>query len=71
MLDTIRSLPDDQLAIFNMHREGGMTYNQIAIEKNISIKTVEKKMSQALRHLRSGLDKILFIFLNISVLLNF
>jgi len=71
MLDAIRSLPDDQLAVFNMNREGGMTYNQIAIEKNISIKTVEKKMSQVLRHLRNSLDKTLFIFLVISVLLNF
>lgn len=69
--DAIRSLPNDQRIIFKMNREDGMTYSQISIEKNISIKTVEKKISQALRYLRSGLDKTLFISLVISILLKF
>lgn len=61
ILDTIRSLPIDQQTIFHMNREEGMTYNQIAIEKNISVKTVEKKMSYALRVLRGSLNKVIFL----------
>jgi RNA polymerase sigma-70 factor (family 1) len=59
MQDTMRLLPDDQQIIFKLNREESKTYSQIAIEKNISIKTVEKKISLVLRHLRGGLDKAL------------
>ncbi len=48
----IASLPDDQREIFLLHRSEGLTYNQIAERKHISVKTVEKKMSLALRRLR-------------------
>jgi RNA polymerase sigma-70 factor (ECF subfamily) len=68
--DAIRSLPCDHQVIFNMSREKGMTYSQIAIEKNISIKTVEKKISQVLRHLRDSLDKTMLTFCAFSQLLN-
>ena len=44
----IATLPDDQREIFLLHRTEGLTYSQIAEKKNISIKTVEKKMSLAL-----------------------
>lgn len=71
VLDAIRSLPGDQQVIFNMSREKGMTYSQIAIEKNISTKTVEKKISRVLRHLRNNLDKTILIFFVTSQLLNF
>ena len=50
----ISKLPDDQQEIFILNREYGLTYKQIADKKNISIKTVEKKMSQALKQLRAG-----------------
>lgn len=52
----IHSLPDDEREIFLMHRDGGLTYKQIAEEKQISVKTVEKKMSHALKQIRNGLD---------------
>lgn len=50
------SLPADEREIFRLHREDGLTYREIAEEKNISVKTVEKKMSQALKRIRAGLD---------------
>lgn len=52
----IHSLPKEEQEIFNMHREGGFTYKQIAEQKSISVKTVEKKMSRALKHIRYGID---------------
>jgi RNA polymerase sigma-70 factor (family 1) len=61
MFDSIHSLPNDQRVIFIMNRERGMTYGQIADSRQISIKTVEKKMSQALKHLRNGLGRV-FLF---------
>jgi RNA polymerase sigma-70 factor (family 1) len=59
----IRSLPADEQEIFTMHRDAGLTYKQIAEEKNISVKTVEKKMSHALKEIRYGLDDALVILL--------
>ena len=46
-----------------MNREEGLTYKQIAAEKNISVKTVEKKMSQALKHLRENMDHEVLVLL--------
>ena len=59
----IRSLPPDEQEIFSLHRDAGLTYKQIAEEKNISVKTVEKKMSHALKEIRYGLDDALAILL--------
>lgn len=52
----IQSLPPDEQEIFLLHRDGGLTYKQIAEQKNISVKTVEKKMSRALKEMRYGMD---------------
>jgi RNA polymerase sigma-70 factor (ECF subfamily) len=57
------TLPADEQEIFRLHREEGLTYKQIAEEKAISVKTVEKKMSRALKQLRHGLDEALLIVL--------
>jgi RNA polymerase sigma-70 factor (ECF subfamily) len=48
----VQSLPHDQQTIFRLHREEELTYRQIAEQLGVSVKTVEKKMSLALRHLR-------------------
>ena len=66
--EVIVSLPEDQQEIFRLHREEGLTYKQIAEQKNISVKTVEKKMSLALRQLRGGLDNAVIISLLIRFL---
>jgi hypothetical protein len=47
----ITALPDDQREIFLLHRTQGLTCIQIAPRKNVFVKTVEKKMWLALRHL--------------------
>ena len=59
----IQALPPDEQEIFLLHRDGGLTYKQIAEQKNISVKTVEKKMSHALKEIRLGLDDAMVIML--------
>nr|WP_255552947.1 sigma-70 family RNA polymerase sigma factor [Longitalea arenae] len=59
----IQSLPPDEKEIFLLHRDGGLTYKQIAEQKNISVKTVEKKMSHALREIRFGLDDAMAVMI--------
>ena len=59
----IRTLPADEQEIFTLHRDAGLTYKQIAAEKNISVKTVEKKMSHALKGIRYGMDDALAVML--------
>jgi RNA polymerase sigma-70 factor (ECF subfamily) len=62
----IQGLPADEQEIFLMHRDGGLTYKQIAEQKNISVKTVEKKMSHALREIRYGIDDAMLVVLAAS-----
>jgi RNA polymerase sigma-70 factor (ECF subfamily) len=62
-LQVIRTLPADEQEIFTLHRDAGLTYKQIAAEKNISVKTVEKKMSHALKGIRYGMDDALVVLL--------
>jgi RNA polymerase sigma-70 factor (family 1) len=57
----IQALPPDEQEIFLLHRDGGYTYKQIAEQKNISVKTVEKKMSRALKEIRFGMDDAMAI----------
>ncbi len=59
----IQSLPPDEQEIFLLHRDGGLTYKQIAEQKNISVKTVEKKMSRALKMIRYGMDDAMLLVL--------
>jgi RNA polymerase sigma-70 factor (family 1) len=66
MFTILSRLPADQQEIFLLNREQGLTYKEIAEQKNISIKTVEKKMSLALKMLkqqRPGLDEVILLFL--------
>lgn len=64
IVNIISALPDDQREIFLLHRTEGLTYSQIAEKKNISVKTVEKKMSLALRHLRPHTrDAVILLFI--------
>jgi len=52
----IEALPDKQKIVFVMSRIEKKKYKEIAQELDISIKTVEKRMSLALLYLRNNLD---------------
>ncbi|MDI3321249.1 RNA polymerase sigma factor [Pinibacter soli] len=55
--DILDTLPEDCRLIFQMSREEQMTYKQIALQLNISEKTVEKKMTLCLKHFRQVLQE--------------
>lgn len=56
-------LPEDCREIFRLSREEGLTYLEIASRLQISVKTVEKKMSFSLKHFRAGLSEVLLLFM--------
>ena len=61
--DWIDALPTERRNIFLMAKQQGMKYREIAIQLNISIKTVEGQMGKALKTLRDKAIKIyLFLF---------
>jgi len=51
----IEQLPEKRREIFELSRFEGLKYNEIAERLNISIKTVEAQMGQALKYLKSHL----------------
>ena len=51
----INRLPTRCREIFLMSRDGGLTYNEIASELGLSVKTVETQMGRALKSLRVSL----------------
>lgn len=52
----VSELPDDCREAFLLSREEQLTYKQIAAHLQISEKTVEKRMSKALKYLRENLS---------------
>ena len=52
---SISSLPPKRQEIFRLSREQGLKYKEIAETLNISVKTVEAQMGQALKYLREEL----------------
>lgn len=56
-------LPERCKMIFKYSREKGMTNKEIAMEMNITSKTVENQINKALHHLRFSMKKMLFFFL--------
>lgn len=50
------TLPDKCKETFRLSRDEGYTYKQIATHLNVSEKTVEKRMSKSLKHIRGGLN---------------
>jgi RNA polymerase sigma-70 factor, ECF subfamily len=65
----IQSLPDQCRKIFQMSRQDGLKYNEIATELGISVKTVETQMSRALSKLKDELRDYLVIIV-IGLFLN-
>lgn len=60
--DWIDALPTERRNIFLMAKQQGMKYREIAIQLNISIKTVEGQMGKALKTLRDKAIKIYLFF---------
>lgn len=56
-------LPEKCREVFELSRNEGLKYQEIADRLGISVKTVETQMSKALQHLRIRLKDYLFIFL--------
>jgi RNA polymerase sigma-70 factor (ECF subfamily) len=61
--EAIDGLPEKCREIFELNRFHGLRYNEIAVQLEISVKTVENQMSKALRILRNQLAKYLTILL--------
>jgi len=55
----ISKLPEKRREIFCMHRFDHLTYSEIALALNISIKTVETQMGRAIKFLRERLTFLL------------
>jgi RNA polymerase sigma-70 factor (family 1) len=54
--DALHELPPRRKLIFEMIREQGMTHREVAERLNISIKTVEAQMTEAMKYLRTRLS---------------
>jgi RNA polymerase sigma-70 factor, ECF subfamily len=67
--NAIGSLPTQCRTIFQMSREDGLKYNEIAEKLGISVKTVETQMSRALSKLKAELKDYLVMII-ISLFLN-
>jgi RNA polymerase sigma-70 factor (ECF subfamily) len=53
--DAIAALPEKAREVFQLSRDRGLKYSEIAVVLDISVKTVEKRMGQALAELRDRL----------------
>lgn len=60
--DWIDALPAERRNIFLMAKQQGMKYKEIAMQLNISVKTVEGQMGKALKTLRDKAIKIYLFF---------
>lgn len=54
--EALVELPPKRRIIYQMIREDGMTYKQVAEQLNISVKTVEAQMTEAIKHFRAKLS---------------
>ncbi|WP_316813089.1 RNA polymerase sigma-70 factor [Pedobacter heparinus] len=58
---SVKALPEKCQLVFRMSREGGMSDKEIALDLNVSQKTVEAHISRALKVLRVSIDQFLAI----------
>lgn len=61
--EAIWQLPDSYREAFIMHRFKDMTYKDIAEQLNVSVKTVDYRIQQALKHLAQSLKDYLLLLL--------
>ncbi len=63
----INDLPEKCQLVFRLSREKGLSDHEIATELNLSQKTVEGHITNALRKLRTSLSHFLFLLLLLSI----
>ncbi len=70
---TIDKLPDKRKQVFKLSKIEGLKYKEIAERLNISVKTVENHMGEALKFLRKNLNKseLIIIIIMIYILANY
>lgn len=61
--NAIRNMPPKRRQIFEMHRNEGLSYNEIAVRMNISYNTVKFHMQAALADIRTALVSLLLMLL--------
>lgn len=54
----IATLPQQCRLIFRMSREQDLSYRDIAVKLNISVKTVDTQIGRALKHIRKSIDAL-------------
>lgn len=54
--EALVELPPKRKIIYQMIRDDGKTYKQVAEQLNISVKTVESQMTEAMKHFRAKLS---------------
>ena len=65
---TLNSLPEKCQNVFRLSRFESLSYKEISIQLNISVKTVENHMGKALKLMREGLEDYLPLFLIMIIL---
>ena len=55
--EALKTMPEKQRVVFLMNRIDELKYKEIADSLGLSVKAVEKRMSQALNHLKSRLQE--------------
>ena len=61
---SLEALPPKTQRIFLLNRENGLTYEEIAGQEGVSVKTVEYHVSKALKTLGKFLLSVLFFFIH-------
>ena len=64
--EAITSLPENAREVFQLSRDRGLKYSEIAVVLDISVKTVEKRMGQALAELRDRLAQWMPVKRNVT-----
>ena len=64
--EAITSLPENAREVFQLSRDRGLKYSEIAVVLDISVKTVEKRMGQALAELRDRLAQWMPVRRNVT-----
>ena len=54
--ETVNKMPERRRLVFELHRKHGFSYKEIAKILEITVKTVENHMSQALQYLRENIE---------------